>query len=206
MSLADLFRKISPEPAGPVEFILCCLGNPGAKYERTRHNAGFMTADRLAADNGVRVNRLKFHGVCGDFSYGGKRLLLLKPQTFMNDSGISAREALDWYKLPVERLIVVCDDLELPLGKIRVRAKGSDGGHNGLKSIIYQTGSDCFPRVKIGIGRPDNPEFSVIDWVLGRFNDEEYRKAEEAVKRAAAAALEIAVHSPDSAANLYNGA
>jgi PTH1 family peptidyl-tRNA hydrolase len=206
MSLADLFRKISPEPPGPAEFILCCLGNPGKKYEKTRHNSGFMTADLIAAERSVKINRLKFHGMYGEFLYGGKKIVLLKPQTFMNDSGVCAREALDWYKLPPEKLIVVCDDLELPCGKIRVRSKGSDGGHNGLKSIIYHTGSDRFPRVRIGIGRPENPEFSVIDYVLGRFTDAEYEKVETAVKRASAAALEIASGSPESAANLFNGA
>jgi len=207
MSLSDIFKKLQrpPEPQGTPDFIICCLGNPGSKYEGTRHNAGFMTADFLAKEKDVRVNNLKFHGIYGRFTHGDKKIVLLKPQTFMNESGISAREILDFFKLPPERLIVVCDDLELPCGKIRVRAKGSDGGHNGLKSIIYHTGTSVFPRVKIGIGRPENPEHDVIDWVLGRFTAGERELVEKAVPRAAAAALEIVSGSTDSAANLYNG-
>lgn len=205
MSLADIFKKHTAVCQGPVDFIICCLGNPGKKYEGTRHNAGFITADYIEGEQKIKLNKLKFHGVSGEFTYGGRRLVLIKPQTFMNDSGVCAREVVSWYKLPPERLIVVCDDLELPCGKLRVRAKGSDGGHNGLKSIIYHLGSDGFPRVRIGIGRPDNPEHTVIDWVLGRFSGDEAESIKKTIPRAAAAALEITAAGTASAANLYNG-
>ena len=148
MSIFDgiLSRRTGAAPSGPAAFCICCLGNPGREYDGTRHNAGFMTADRIAADQHISVTRLKFKGIYGELEHAGQKIILLKPQTFMNASGESAREALAWFKLPPERLIVVCDDLELPCGKIRVRAKGSAGGHNGLKSIIYQLGTDAFPR------------------------------------------------------------
>lgn len=207
MSIFDRFFPPRPaaSPSEPVAFCVCCLGNPGAKYDGTRHNAGFMTADVLAEQKRIQLNRLKFKAVCGETEHNGVRIILLKPQTFMNSSGESAREVLAWYKLPPERLIVVCDDLELPCGKIRVRAKGSDGGHNGLKSIIAQIGSDAFPRVRIGIGRPQNPEYAVVDYVLGRFTAEESKPVGIAIQRAAEAVFEIVAASPEQAAARFNG-
>lgn len=185
--------------------ILCCLGNPGAKYAGTRHNAGFMVADFIAGEHNIKINRLKFHGVYGELVLGQSRVIILKPQTFMNNSGLSAKQAAEWYKIPADRLIVICDDLDLPCGKIRVRAKGSDGGHKGLKSILYHLGTDAFPRIRIGIGKPENPDYPTTDWVLGRFSGDERIKIESAVRRAAAAAFEIVSNSVESAANLYNG-
>lgn len=207
MSIFDRFLSSRPaaNPPGPVAFCVCCLGNPGVKYDGTRHNAGFMTADLIAEQKRIQLNRLKFKAVCGEAEHDGAKILILKPQTFMNSSGESAREVLAWYKLPPERLIVVCDDLELPCGKIRIRAKGSDGGHNGLKSIIAQIGSDAFPRVRIGIGRPQNPEYPVVDYVLGRFTAEESKPIGTAVQRAAAAVFEIVSSSPEQAAAHFNG-
>lgn len=207
MSIFDriLSPRVQAGPHGPVAYCICCLGNPGSQYEGTRHNAGFMAADVIAEQKQIKLNRLKFKAVYGEAEHSEKKIIVLKPQTFMNSSGESAREALTWFKLPPERLIVICDDLELPRGKIRIRAKGSDGGHNGLKSIIAQLGSDAFPRVKIGIGRPSNPEYSIVDYVLGRFTAEESQPVGMAVKRAAQAALEIVASSPEQAAARYNG-
>ena len=207
MSIFDRFLspRAHADCRAPVAYCICCLGNPGAKYEGTRHNAGFMAADIIAAQKNIRLNRLKFKAVYGETEHDGNKLIVLKPQTYMNSSGESAREVLAWFRLPPERLIVVCDDLELPCGKIRIRAKGSDGGHNGLKSIITQLGSDAFPRIRIGIGRPQNPEYPIIDYVLGRFTSEERAPMETAISRAAAAALEIVASSPEQAAAHYNG-
>ena len=207
MSFFNRFRtpRASAAPSGPVDYCLCFLGNPGAKYDGTRHNAGFMAGDIVAETLGVKISRLKFKGTYTEAEYAGKRIVLLKPQTYMNASGESAREALAWFKLPPEKLIVVCDDLELPCGKIRVRAKGSAGGHNGLKSIIREIGSDAFPRVKIGVDRPKNPEYQVIDYVLGKFTADEAKPVAGAIKNAAAAALEIVATSTETAAGKFNG-
>lgn len=207
MSILDgiLSQRTAAVPGGAPAFCICCLGNPGREYDGTRHNAGFMTADRIADEKGIRLTRLKFKGVFGELVHAGQKIMLLKPQTFMNASGESAREALAWFHLPPERLIVVCDDLELPCGKIRIRSKGSAGGHNGLKSIISQLGTDAFPRVKIGIGRPQSPGYAVVDYVLGHFSAEERPLIDTAVRRAADAALEITASSPEQAAAHFNG-
>ena len=164
-----------------------------------------MAGDIVAETLGVQLNRLKFKGTYAEAVHGGKRIVLLKPQTYMNASGESVREVLAWFKIPPEKLIVVCDDLELPCGKIRVRAKGSAGGHNGLKSIIREIGSDAFARVKIGIDRPKNPEYQVIDYVLGKFTPDEAKPMTGAIKNAAAAALEIVASSTEAAAGKFNG-
>ena len=204
----SVFQKVfSPRntPTGPVTWCICCLGNPGPKYEGTRHNAGFMTADVLAEKVGCKLNKLKFKAVCGEFEHAGQRVLLLKPQTYMNSSGESVGEAARWYKLKPDHVIVVCDDLELPCGRLRVRAKGSDGGHNGLKSIIYHLNSNEFPRVKIGIDRPKEPGYEVVDYVLGRFPEAERPTVDKVIHYAADAALEIIAHSPELAASHYNG-
>ncbi|MBR5519975.1 MAG: aminoacyl-tRNA hydrolase [Clostridia bacterium] len=207
MSFFNRFRSPSASvgPAGPVEYCLCFLGNPGSKYDGTRHNAGFMAGDLVAEALGVKLSRLKFKAVYAEAEHAGKKIVLLKPQTYMNASGESVREALAWYKLPPEKLIVVSDDLELPCGKIRVRSKGSAGGHNGLKSIIQQIGSDAFLRVKIGIDRPKNPEYQVIDYVLGKFSADEAKPVAGAIKNAADACLEIVAASAESAAAKFNG-
>ncbi len=207
MSIFDIFKKLETEqpPRQPVSYVVCCLGNPTSKYEGTRHNAGFMTADVLAEKLGARVDRMKFSGLCGEGEHNGKRIAVLKPQTYMNESGISARAALDWYKLAPDRLIVVCDDLELAPGRLRVRPKGSDGGHNGLKSVASHVGTNEFPRVRVGIGRPAVPEYEIVDWVLGRFSTEEAPKVKKAVELAAEAVLEIVSSGVEQAMNRFNG-
>ena len=202
--MIKLFQNFKSGPAGSVAWVIAGLGNPGTKYEGTRHNVGFLALDLLARELDVTVNRSRFHALCGEGVIAGQRVLLLKPQTFMNLSGEAPRDALPWYKLPVERLIVLHDDVNLAPGRIRVRAKGSDGGHNGLKSIICQHGSDAFPRVKIGVGMPPHPDYAMPDWVLGTFDAADGRAVTDAIRRSVAAAKEIVAHGTASAANLYN--
>lgn len=203
----DLFRLKKPATglSGPVSWIICGLGNPGRKYENTRHNAGFCVLDRLAETYRIRIDRLKFQGVCGDGYIGEQHVLLLKPQTFMNASGRSVREALAFYKLDASRLIVLCDDVSLPCGRIRVRAKGSDGGHNGLKDIIYQLGTDAFPRVRVGVGAKPRPDYELAAWVLSPLSPEEQAAIGQAFERAAIAAADIIAHGAAEAANRHNG-
>lgn len=176
-TLDELFAKIAskrePAPTGPVEYIIVGLGNPGKQYEGTRHNVGFMALDFLAQSLGVRVERLKFQSLTGDAVIAGKRVLLMKPHTYMNLSGQAVRDAAAFHKVPMDRVLVVADDISLPVGSLRIRKKGSDGGHNGLKNIIYLTGRDDFPRVKIGVGQKPRPDYDLVDWVLGRFPPEE---------------------------------
>ena len=166
----DLFKKIEKKTdtsPKPVSFIVAGLGNPGDKYKKTRHNAGFMALDVICEKYNFNINKLKFKALCGEADINGKRVLFLKPQTFMNNSGESLREAASFYKIPPENIIVIFDDISLDPGKIRIRKKGSDGGHNGIKSIIYHLNSDKFPRIKIGVGAKPHPEYDLADWVLG---------------------------------------
>ena len=147
-----LFQKSSPAP-GPVEFLIVGLGNPGRQYEGTRHNAGFMALDAIAAKHHAEMKKIKFKGLVGECRLGGKKALLLKPSTYMNLSGQSVKEAMQFYKLPPEKVLVIFDDINLEPGRLRIRRKGSDGGHNGMKNIIYLSGSDQFPRIKLGVGQ-----------------------------------------------------
>ena len=176
-TLDELFAKIAagrkPAPAGPVEYLIVGLGNPGPKYNGTRHNAGFLALDALAEKLGTRVEKLQFKALTGDAVIGGKRVLLLKPGTFMNLSGQAVQEAAAFHKVPMDRVLVLMDDVSLPVGALRIRKKGSAGGHNGLKNIIYLTGRDDFPRVKIGVGEKPHPDYDLADWVLGKFSPED---------------------------------
>ena len=166
----DLFKKIEKKSdTGPVSFIVAGLGNPGAKYEGTRHNAGFVAIDRLAKELGVKIDRAKFHSLTAECEISGVRTLLMKPETFMNNSGVAIGEAANFYKIPPERVIVLHDEISFDAGIIRIRRKGSAGGHNGLKSIIEHLGSDGFPRIKIGVGQKPSPDYDLVDWVLGKF-------------------------------------
>ena len=171
----ELFKKISSEkrtPAGPPTHIVAGLGNPGTEYLRTRHNAGFIALDHITQRLGIECSRARFHALCGQAALGGTQVLLMKPQTFMNKSGISIREAAEFYKIPPENIIVLVDDTCLSPGRMRIRAGGSDGGHNGLKSIIYHLDSDQFPRVRIGVGeKPKGSDQG--DWVLGKLSEED---------------------------------
>lgn len=191
-------------PSGPVEFLIVGLGNPGREYEGTRHNAGFLVLDRLADKAGVAIDRLKFKGLCAQAGVGGKKVLLLKPGTYMNLSGQSVVEAMHFYKLPPERVIVVYDDISFPPGKLRIRKRGSDGGQNGMKNIIYLAGSDAFPRVRVGTGdRPDRSR-DLADWVLSRFTDGERKLFDQAAENACAAVELMVRGGTDEAMNRYN--
>ena len=155
---------------GPIDFLIVGLGNPGKPYENTRHNAGYLALDRLAGDLGCEIRRIRFKGLTGEARLGDQKVLLLKPTTFMNLSGQSVQEAMAFYHLPPERTLILFDDINLDPGRLRVRRKGSDGGHNGMKNIIYLTGSDQFPRVKIGVGQKPHPDYDLADWVLSAFS------------------------------------
>ncbi len=176
-NIFDLFKKIEKEqtPVSPVAFIVVGLGNPGTDYMYTRHNAGFLAIDYMAERLGTNVNRAKFDALYGDTQIAGKRVLMVKPQTFMNHSGEAVRQISEFYKIPIENIIVISDDVSLPVGRIRVRRSGSDGGQRGLKSIIYHLNSDKFPRVKIGVGEKPNPNYDLGDWVLSKFTTDEQK-------------------------------
>ena len=197
------FSKRQTAP-GPVEFIIAGLGNPGREYEGTRHNAGFMVLDRLCEKLGADMRRVRFKGVTGDCELGGRHVLLLKPGTFMNLSGQSVLEAMGFYKVPPERTLIIFDDINLPPGKLRVRRKGSDGGHNGMKNIIYLSGSDQFPRIKVGVGQKPHPDFNLADWVLSKFTSADMKELDQALDNACAAAELIIRGDTDRAMNLYN--
>lgn len=200
-----LFRKKEIGGTGTPEFLIVGLGNPGTKYAYTRHNAGFLCLELLAERENVQLRRIKFKGVVGDAQLGGHRCLLLKPQTFMNNSGESVREAAAFYKIPPERVLVIFDDVSLPCGKLRIRRKGSDGGHNGIKSIIYHLGSDAFPRIKLGVGEKPDPEWDLADWVLSPFRKQELTALREASEKACDAAQKIVCGDIEQAMALYNG-
>ncbi|MBR5540705.1 MAG: aminoacyl-tRNA hydrolase [Clostridia bacterium] len=199
----DMFFK-KPAPAGPIDFVIVGLGNPGKKYEGTRHNAGFAAIEALAEAFSVRINRVKFKSLCGEITCDGKKILLLMPQTFMNNSGEAVREALSFYKLPPEKCVVICDDVTLDVGTIRIRRKGSDGGQRGMRSIITQCASEQFPRVKIGVGKKPHPDYDLAAWVLSRFSKEEAPALVKAARDAADAALLIANGKIDKAMNDFS--
>ena len=182
------------------------LGNPGAKYAGTRHNAGFSVIDELAERHNIKVDTCKHKALIGKGVINGEKVILAMPQTFMNLSGESVRAIMDFYKLTVDDLIVVYDDIDLDVGKIRIREKGSAGGHNGIKSIIGGLNSQSFPRVKIGVGAKPHPDYDLADWVLSNFTGPEDKLITEATARAADAALEIIARGVPAAANDYNGA
>lgn len=169
----DLFKKIEKPIASalPVTHIIVGLGNVGAEYVKTRHNVGFMAIDYIAEKIGVRIDKLKFNAYIAEGSIGGKRVLLMKPTTYMNRSGIAIAEAASFYKIAPENVVVLCDEISFEPGLFRIRRKGSAGGHNGLKSVIASLGSENFPRIKIGVGQKPTPEYDLVNWVLGKFPD-----------------------------------
>lgn len=188
-----------------LDWILVCLGNPGDKYENTRHNVGFMTADALGERLNKPIQRLKFKALTNVVEYGGCRVLLMKPTTYMNLSGEAVREACQFYKLPPERVLVVSDDVSLPVGKLRLRRGGTAGGHNGLRSIIGQLHSDQFPRLKIGVGQKPHPDYDMADWVLGKFSKEDRKTIDAAIDRALDAIECVFSQGMDKAMSQYNG-
>ena len=181
------------------------LGNPGKEYERTRHNTGFRAIDLLAAKLGCKIDKAKFQGLYAQVNYNGRKLFLLKPQTFMNLSGQSVLQLSAYFSIPPERIIVMFDDISLAPGRLRIRGDGSAGGHNGIKSIISEVGSQDFPRVKIGVGAKPNPEYDLAAWVLSTFSAKEEKDLSFALENAADAALTIIDQGVPEAANKYNG-
>lgn len=191
--------------SGGPRWLVAFLGNPESKYERTRHNAGFMAAEVLAEKYRIKTNKLRFHAFTALEDFGGERVYFMRPTTYMNLSGDAVAPAAAFYKIPPERVIVVFDDMALPPGKLRVKRNGSAGGHNGIKSIIAKLGTDQFPRVKIGIGSPPHPDYDVVDWVIGKMSDAEYKTIREAAERALEAVEEIIQKGVNAAMNDFNG-
>ena len=187
-----------------IQWLLVCLGNPGKQYENTRHNIGFMAADELERREGVKVNKLRYRALTGEMRLGDQRVLVMKPQTYMNLSGEAVKLAGAFYKIPPERVLVISDDVSLPLGKLRIRGNGSAGGHNGLKNIIAHLGTDAFPRIKVGVGAPQHPEHEMVDWVIGNFTPAEKKVVADAVGRALDAALCLMEKGVNEAQNRYN--
>lgn len=185
-------------------YIIAGLGNPGRKYVNSRHNVGFDALDAVAAKYDIAVKKLKFNGLYGEGTIEGEKVVLVKPQTFMNLSGECIREFKNWYKVENSQIIIIYDDISLPFGKLRIRPKGSAGGHNGVKNIIYQTASEEFPRIKIGVGQPPNPDYDLADYVLGKFSRKEIKELVPMAVKVAEAVGEIIKNDVQSAMAKYN--
>ena len=190
---------------GPVEWLVVGLGNPGPKYDWTRHNMGFLVVDELAERLNIPVQKLKYKALTNTALLGGQSVLLMKPTTYMNLSGESVGQAARFYKIPPERVLVISDDVALPLGKLRIRRSGSAGGHNGLKNIISHLGSDQFPRLKVGVGGKPRPDSDMADWVLGKFTGPDRKVMEDAISRAADAVTCLLEQGTDAAMSHFNG-
>ena len=187
-----------------VSWIAVFLGNPGTKYEGTRHNAGFMACDAVEKELGVSVNRLRFKALTATVNVGGEKVLLMKPQTFMNLSGEAVIQAVNFYKVQPDHVIVVSDEVALPVGKMRIRKSGSAGGHNGLKNIILHLGTDAFPRIRMGVGSAPHPDYDMADWVLGSFKGQDAADMAELAKRVSKAIQCYITEGADKAMNVYN--
>ncbi len=180
MNIFDLFKQIEKkeDSSGPVSYIIAGLGNPGARYEKTRHNAGFIAIDYIANKCGVKIDKLRFNALTAEATVNGVRVLLMKPETFMNNSGTAIAAAAKFYKIEPRNILVLHDEISFDAGIIRIRRKGSAGGHNGLKSIIACIGSEEFPRIKIGVTQKPSPEYDLADWVLGKFSSDDLNRLE----------------------------
>ena len=201
----SIFERLNfRRSAGRPEYLIVGLGNPGDKYKNTRHNAGFLALDQIAEENHIGVSRLKFKSLTGDGTVGGKHCLLMKPQTFMNNSGEAVSEAVRFYKIPMEHVLVIYDDISLEPGKMRIRRKGSHGGHNGIRDIIELTGTEEFPRIKIGVGKKPRPDYDLAAWVLSQFTETDKKALTGVFHQSAAAAALIAGGKIDEAINCYN--
>ena len=190
--------------AGGVNWILVGLNNPGSKYESTRHNMGWLALDSLMEKENFKLNKLRFKAWTGILEKNGNKILVMKPQTYMNLSGESVGEAARFYKIPADHVVVISDDISLPVGKLRIRTGGSAGGHNGLKNIIQHLGTDQFPRIKVGVGAPGQAGYDVVDWVIGRPLGEDQKVLMEALDRAGDAAEVLISQGPDRAMNRFN--
>ena len=200
----DRFKKKTYASVGTPEFIVVGLGNPDRKYTLTRHNSGFLCIDMLSQKLNFRVDKLKFKSLIADTTIGGHRLIVMKPQTYMNNSGEAVRECANFYKIKPENIIVIYDDISLDVGKLRIRRKGTDGGHNGIKSIIYHLNSDQFPRIKVGCGKKPHPDYNLADWVLSEFKKDEQKALEPALENACKAIELLLDNQTEKAMNLYN--
>lgn len=189
---------------GAVSWLVVFLGNPGPKYAGTRHNAGFMTADAMEKLQNTEINKLRFKALTGSCTINGEKVMLMKPQTYMNLSGEAVIQAVNFYKIPPEHVIVVSDEISLPVGKLRIRQKGSAGGHNGLKNIIAHLGTENFPRIRLGVGAPSHPDYDMKDWVLATFKNQDAADIADAAKRAAEAVVCYITDGPDRAMNRFN--
>ena len=199
-----MFSKGKSFSNSGIEYLIVGLGNPGGKYEMTRHNAGFLAIDLIGMQNDIDVKKLKYHALVADTKIGDKRCLIMKPQTMMNNSGVAVGEAAKFHKIPPEKIIVICDDVSLDVGKLRIRRKGSAGGHNGLKSIIASIGSQDFIRIKVGVGKKPTAEYDLADWVLGTFPKECHDELKKVLENAVKATQIIVNENVDKAMNLYN--
>lgn len=195
------FRRNS----GGIQWLVVGLGNPGSKYESTRHNMGFLTVDKLAQNEKLKFNKLRFKAWTATWEVDGEKVLLMKPQTYMNLSGESVGEAARFYKIPADHVLVISDDISLPAGKLRIRASGSAGGHNGLKNIIQHLGTDKFPRIKVGVGSPQQAGFDTVDWVIGKPMGEDQKVIIEALDKAVAAIPVLISDGIDRAMSRFNG-
>ena len=195
----DKFRNNSG-----VSWIVVFLGNPGPKYNGTRHNAGFMAADAMAKQLQVSINKLRFKALTATVSIGGEKVLLLKPQTYMNLSGESVGQAAKFYKVNPEHIIVISDEVALPVGKLRIRKSGSAGGHNGLKNIIQHLGTDQFPRMRMGVGSAPHPDYDMADWVLGTFKNKDAEDMVALAEKVSDAVQCYIKEGPDRAMNKFN--
>lgn len=194
----------SGNKTGGISWLVVGLGNPGAKYENTRHNMGFMAVDILADSVNMPFNKVRFKALTGTCELGGEKVLVMKPQTYMNLSGEAVGEAARFYKIPPEHVLVISDDISLPTGKLRIRPHGSAGGHNGLKNIIQHLGSDQFPRIKVGVGSPQQAGYEVVDWVIGKPLGEDKKILQDTLEKASKAVEFIISQGPEKAMNRFN--
>ena len=205
MSIGKIFKKFNKsEIFLAPEYIICGLGNPGLQYENTRHNAGFMVVDKFCKENNIKCNRIKFKSLVGSAVVNGKKIIVMKPSTYMNKSGEAVVEAMNFYKVQPQRVILVFDDISLDVGKMRIRNKGSHGGQNGVKNIIYLSGSDDFPRIKIGIGNKPHPDYDLAAWVLSGFTKQEGPLLEKSIEDAANSLMLMIDGKIQQAMNKYN--
>ena len=205
-NIFDLFKKIesSESSSAPVTHIVVGLGNIGKQYEKTRHNAGFLAIDYIAEKWGAKIDRVKFHSTVGEATVLGKRVLLMKPSTLMNNSGVAIGEAASFYKLSPENIIVLHDEISFDPGIIRIRRKGSAGGHNGLKSVIAHLSSEDFPRIKIGVGKKPTPDYDLVNWVLGKFSEQDMSALAARFDDIKCASEDIICGNIDTAMNKYS--
>lgn len=205
-NIFDLFKQISKEnnaPQGPVTHIVAGLGNPGVKYAQTRHNAGFMALDYIEEKYNFKTNKVKFKSLVGETTFAGKRVLFMRPQTFMNLSGEAIREAADFYKVPSDNIVIIYDDVSFDPGTMRIKRKGSAGGHNGIKNIILQLDTDVFPRIKLGVGIKPK-DYDMVDWVLGKLPPDTHKDFFSTLENVPAALELIISGQLDKAMNKYN--